>query len=306
MNTAECSEKLLTYFSPEERSIPDSPDYQGCNAAVLAAMNSAMQDLYGKGRPWVRNDSRGALLNDPAIVPITCVHGSAAVTIPPEDWQPWFVGCAITIVGAVGDNRIRAAGILKFPYTGSTGTHLATIYHDSVELDSDVLEVRGRVRLDGRQLALSLVPDSPDEFHENQDFGFQSQYHRPTGYLSASETAGVPVLFSVETFPAGDEQPSGVRIILHPPPLRGGLLDYAVMLCPPRLTDVTSLAELPVPFGFIESVFLPIAVKKLRSCPFWRGIVADEEVQADFVNALTLLRDADPARTRGVKFITQF
>ena len=47
MNIAECAANLLRYFSPEERSIPDSVTYPGRNAEVLTAINGAFQELFG-------------------------------------------------------------------------------------------------------------------------------------------------------------------------------------------------------------------------------------------------------------------
>jgi len=78
------------------------------------------------------------------------------------------------------------------------------------------------------------------------------------------------------------------------------------MLKPPYVTSITSTDELPIPFGFVESIFLPIAVKKLRSCPFWRGMTADEEVEAGYRNALALLDEGDVKKTTGFRFTTSF
>jgi hypothetical protein len=74
------------------------------------------------------------------------------------------------------------------------------------------------------------------------------------------------------------------------------------MLCPPVVASLASTSELPIPYGFTESILVPIAVKKLRSCPFWRGMVADEEVEAGYQNALLLLGEGDPGKTSGFTF----
>ncbi len=48
------------------------------------------------------------------------------------------------------------------------------------------------------------------------------------------------------------------------------------------------------------------AVKKLRSCPFWRGMTADEEVEAGYRNALSLLDEGDVKKTTGFRLTTSF
>ncbi|MEY4952587.1 MAG: hypothetical protein RL299_1011, partial [Pseudomonadota bacterium] len=109
MTIHDLAKKLLTHFSPEERSIPDNPLYPGRNDAVKDAINAALQELFGEAGPWVRKAPQGAYVHGPTSVTIAVTEGSAAGIIPSNEWQDWFAGCAIVINGASVDNRILTA-----------------------------------------------------------------------------------------------------------------------------------------------------------------------------------------------------
>lgn len=308
MNVSACAANLLTYFSPEEREIPDNATYPGRNAAVRKALNEALQDLFGKGRPWVRNDSRGAVLNAPATIPITVTQGSTSATIAGGDWQTWMAGCSIVIEGADVDNQIRNASasvVLKYPYSGTTGSHTATVYHDSINLDSDVLEVQDSIKVNGQPIVPASKPLGQNAQPRNiEDFGFRN---RMAIYDVPSVTAtATPQSYSVETYSPDDVTPPVLRLVFQPAPSVKTFVEYFATLKPPYITDISSTAELPIPFGFVETIFLPIAVKKLRSCPFWRNTSADEEIQAGYQNALAQLAGRDPDKTSGFRFTTSF
>ena len=310
MNIAAAAAYLLTHFAPEEREIPDNYDYPGRNAAVAKALNGALQLLFGKSGVWVRNDERGAVLNPPITIPITVTSGSNTAVIASDVWEAWFSGCTIVIDGADVDNQIRnnnaASVVLKFPYSGESGIRNAIIYHDSIDMAADVLEVADEVKINRVPLNKITVPSlagSPRQTIE--DFGF----HRH-GYVSqpspVASTAGNPVGFLVSTWSPDATTEPRTRIKFSPPPDKACFVDYTVMLCPPRVTDVASIEALPIPFDFMESIFLPIALKQLRGSPFWRGMVADEEVESGYKNALELLGNSDPDKTEGFTFKTLF
>jgi hypothetical protein len=310
MNILASSQYLLTFFPPEERSIPDNASYPGRNAAVLKALNDAFQDLFGKGKPWMRQDERGALLHPPTLVPITVTQGSTEATISEANWQARFSGCSIVIAGSATDNQIRndsATVRLKYPHDGPSGETTATIYQDSLDLDEDILEVHGPVRLNRLPLTPITSPYNYGRGIPTEDFGFHLASPRPHVVASrVADLAEIPRGYTVDTWSENAEAPPRVRIRLFPAPLTPASLDYSAMLAPPRITNLSSTAALPVPFGHVESIFLPIAVKKLRGSPFWRGIVADQEVNDGYATALSLLADANPKKTSGIRLRPQF
>lgn len=107
MTINEAAIRLFAYFSPEERSIPDSVTYPGRNAAVIGALNGALQLLFAKSGPWVRKDERGALLIAPTAITLSATNGSADATVT-SGWQDWMEGCSIIIDGHTAENQIRA------------------------------------------------------------------------------------------------------------------------------------------------------------------------------------------------------
>lgn len=308
MNIAAAAAYLLTHLSPEERAIPDSSDYPGRNAAVAKALNGALQKLFGKGGKWVRSDDRGAVVNPPATIAIEVTAGSKSATIANDVWQSWFSGCSIIIDGAAVDNQIRnnsASVVLKYPYSGTTGTKTATVYHDSIDLDADVLEVSDEIKVDRTPLGKISMPTGPSLAHRtNEDFGFQTRsYVKQADSVSNTGRASG---FMVETWSPDATTEPRIRIRLSPAPSKACFLDYSVMLRPPRVTDIASTSDLPIPHDFMESIFLPIALKEFRGCPFWRGMVADDEVESGYQSALEMLGEADPDKTEGFTLKTLF
>lgn len=307
MNITEASAKLFTFFSPEERPIPDSVTYPGRNAAVRDALNAALQDLFGKGKKWVRNEDRGAKLYAPTTVSMAVTEGNTAATM--VSWASWMEECSIVIEGADVDNRIQAYAsgniTLQYPYTGNTGTRSAVVYCDSINLGTDVLEVHDPIKVDRRPLSPISSPATETSRPRNiEDYGFHTQSGRPV-FEPVSATGRIQG-YSVETYSPNANTPPRVRIRFSPAPTLAAFAEYSVMLCPPRVSSLTATDELPIPFAFVESIFIPIAIKKLRGCPFWRGTMADEEVEAGYQNALALLNEGNPRKTQGFRFTAPY
>lgn len=309
MTINDLAKKLLTYFSPEERSIPDSVTYPGRNADVARAMNAALQELFGKGRPWVRKDARGARVYGPANIPISVTEGSTSATIEAADWQAWMAGCTIVIVGADVDNEIRNDArnvVLKYPYTGATGTTTATVYCDSITLATDVMEIYEPVRLDGRKLSPLMSEAAPTQTPIFPDYGHTDHdglpYQAPA---RTSELAGYATGYFVNTWTASGTALPVVRMKLHPAPDTPGFLDYQALIAPPTVSDLTATAVLPIATHHVESIFLPIAIKHLANSGFFRGMTSMESIGADYQAALALLSDGGPNRTSRPRFIAK-
>jgi hypothetical protein len=304
MNIAEAAAIAITNFSSEERSIPDSGTYPGRNAAVRSAMNGALQELFGKGRAWARNDARGVLIYAPTTVTIAVTQGSSAGTV--TGWQAWMAGCTIVIDGESNDNQIRnnaSSVTLKYPVREASGTKSAVVYHDSITMADDVLEVIDPIQFD--QARLQPIQNSLRRGDAN-DFGFNRTAPMIYSERRATATAGRPAGFSVETWVPDAVSAPVVRLQIYPAPSAGGLLDYHATLVPPVVTDISSAGALPIPFHFMESIFLPLVIKRLRGCAFWRSQLNDQQVEDDYKNALLLLMEADPDKTTSIRFSTKF
>lgn len=423
MNITAVATDLLSYFSPEERSIPDSATYPGRNAAVVAAINAAVQELFARGGGWVREDDRGFLLRAPVTIPITATNGLSTAIIGAGDWQDWMAGCTLAIAGASVDNQIRNASryvVLKYPHDGTSGATTATVWCDCLSMASDVLEVAEPVKMDG----LPMVPLSKVAAVHARDLaavGFSYDYgaNSQSRYanLRVGDTQGTPTNYMVETWSPGATIAPVKRLRLTPAPAAAGFVDCVVKLNPPRIealqihtgenyahlvvgegdsavtftattpgsagnllsvafvvggSAAVSLAildkaftftggtartaadvvaalvasaegsalmgavaggtglgviadftdtnlgggigiydgdpntnDLPIPNDAVESIFMPLAIKYLSKCPFWRGVVGEESVNDSYKTAIALLGASAPKKTLTVKFVTK-
>lgn len=303
MTIAAIAARLLTHFSPEERSVPDSVTYPGRNAAVLGAINGAMQEMFDSSSLWIRQAKRGTILNAPATVNIALTNGSTAGVIDLADWQDWFAGCTLIVSGSSYDNRITNAErnvVLMLPHEGATGTVPCTIYHDSVSLATDVLGVLSPVRIDRRDIFPSETLDSFTSRSSEKDFGFSRQYSGHRIAPQASQTSGMPLTYDVVAWSPSATTAPASRLRLYPAPDKAYSLDYEVKLLPPAVTSLTSTDTLPVPHQWIDSIFLPIAEKRLSASPFWAGVIGRDALAANYTQALELLRSASPRKQRGI------
>lgn len=304
--------QLLAHFAPEERSLPDTPSYAGRNAAVMLAMNGALQELYGKASPWVRQDERGVLLHAPARVTLYVMAGGRDVEFL-AGWANWMGGCTVVIDGSAIDNQFRDDGdvnVLKYPYDGATAAFGATVYHDCVTLDADVMEVIRPVRVDRVPLGPMVSAEAPVFASEtgDDDYGFHRRKVSSTPVVRVADLSNRPLGYAVETWSNAGMSAPRIRLRLKPAPAAEHHLDYRAMLVPPLVvTNLASTAELPVPHGFVESLFFPIARQRLSASPFFRADgVALQEIARAYHEALALLESLDPRKESGARLVTAY
>lgn len=302
-----CATNLLFHFAPEERSIPDDDTYPGRNAAVLEAMNGALQECFGNASPWVRRDERGVILKAPTSVTIAVVQGSCEAVI--TGWASWMAGCSIVISGHDCDNQIRnnvAECALKYPYDGTSGTVAATVYHDCVTLGDDVLSVFGPLSVQGRVIhprpSANFGNVLTNDYGSHEDFGITRSGYSPR----IGPSSGQPLVYAVETWSPSDTESPVYRIRISPANSISGVMDYNVMLRPPVLDDLQSQSLLPIPAGFVQSIFMAIARKKLMGCPFWRDVSNADEIARSHKEAMDLLTKINPCKDSGITLIPRF
>lgn len=301
MTINESATLLLNDFSPEEREIPDATDYPGRNAAVINAMNSALQELFGEGSPWVRKDEIGLLANASTTVTISVTNGSASATVT-SGWASWMAGCTIQIDGSTIDNQIRNASstaTLKYPYDGTTGSKSATVYHDSFTVPSSVMRVLDPVRYCRRRLSAVETNAIDYRTRTDEDYGYDHQFANLPVPDRIDQTTGTPVAYTVQTWSTGDATQPGYRIQILPASAEAGNLDFHAMLAPPLVDDLTSTDTLPIPMQFTQSIFYPVARKHLSGSPFFVFSASSEEIQRSYQEALRLFERLKPGRNRG-------
>lgn len=101
-------------------------------------------------------EPRGVYVQPKTVTTAGVTLGSMTITgITPSSWM---AGCTIQIEGSPVFNRIRKVGadyVLARPYLGSTGTHAVTIWHDTIQLPSDVAAVKGPFHYGDKELTLT-------------------------------------------------------------------------------------------------------------------------------------------------------
>lgn len=305
MNVNQAAAHLLRYFPPEERSIPDSGTYPGRNAAVLAAINAAVQECAAEGRPWAATEERGALLHAPTSVTIALTADSREAVV--TGWQRWMDGCMIRIEGEPQDGRIWSEGEsarLQFPARHSGGFN-AMVYATCFPLGSDCMDVRSPVRADGREI-LPMASDRPTVPPAAQaDYGraVQPLPPPPDGFANPINNAGALRLYRIETFQPAPEAPPLARMVVWPAPAAETMVSYRATLRPPQYTSAASSVTLPVPAGFVESVFLPIAERRLMESPFFLATAIPDGITASYQKALEILASLNPNKTRSPRII---
>ncbi len=310
MNVSELAATLLTHFSPEEREIPDGSNYPGRNAAICSAINAALQEICGgDSSPWSRVVRRGAILAAPTFIDVTATHGSTTITVSSSQWSPSMLGCSIALNGATVDNRttgaVLADGVytieLTLPFDGPTGTAAAKVFGDCVCLGQDVLSVVGKVSVGRREIGPMAAASSGYPYRSQQDFGIHKRVMTPPIFpMRVGESLGYPVGFYVDTQFAEEAAQSPIRILFVPAPAEATMAEYKVAIKPPMVTDLTSADSFPIPFEYVESVLLPVALKKLVTSPFFRSGVDAGRITEDYNMALVLLKRLNPRKRTGV------
>lgn len=302
MTINDLAKQLLTYFSPEERSIPDNPDYPDRNAAVMLAMNGALQEMFGKASPWVRYDETGQLLRAPTKVTLTVTNGSTSAVIT-GGWDSWMAGCSIVINGSALDNAIRNDSsnlTLKFPHDGPSGSTTAFVYNDCVTPAIDLMEVCEPVKANGRPLGTLTSGDYPAPRRGDNDYGFHRHIVELEATPRVGERTGQPLAYAVETWSKDATTGPKARIKIQPAPDAAGFLEFRAMLPPPVvIVSLTATTTLPIPFQFVQSIFLPFAAHRLMGGAFFLHGERDAGIVDAYRTAQELLASLNPRKKAG-------
>jgi len=285
MTVNQIAVNLLSYFSPEERAIPDAVAYPGRNAAVLVAINGALQELCVDGMPWVARQDLGATLQPPTQTTVKVETGGTGVEI--NDYKTWMNGCAIAIEGETVDNRITNVGNLNFLQVPSavTGTRNAIVYHTSLDLPSVCMSLISPVLVGGVEI---------DDFQKIKDFSINERCSAVVGKVKYYRVSSARVLST---------QAPVIRLEVWPPPAVATPLQYTATLSHAVITDLASTNNLAIPFNFIQSVFLPIAARNLMDSSFFRGNAIPDTVLASEKKARMMLAKLVPNKTNSPRLI---
>lgn len=320
-------ENLYLYLRPEQRGFPptDSCFYDLCNTAT-SVLNGAMQEFCSLAPLYAFRRSKAHHIRAPKTFTLATVPvGGRTLTIATADWESWMLGCSISISGQEDWNEVleydvgTETALLLNPLLGAGGSSLsATIYHDSLSLDSDVLEVISPVGIADRyELAPADGLSTIKHWHYEDGYGdygmgfWRSQRRqRQTRGTSPYQ----PQVYFVDTYLNEDMQQSKpeLRMRLAPMPDQEMILQYRAKLEPPRFTsddvyDPNDVADppadpgilLPVPNQFVEAIYMPIARQRWTGVPYFRNDSAIAEISRQYEVAMQLAKNNKPQSRSG-------
>jgi len=111
--------------------------------------------------------------------------------------------------------------------------------------------------------------------------------------------------YSVETATTGTTSAPRAVMRFYPAPAQLCRVEYQAMLRPPAITSISSTDILPIPFEFVQSVFLPIARYHLMTSPFFRDAGVSGAIVQGYQNARTILAGLNPNKESGIRFRTR-
>lgn len=290
------------FLDPENANALNRPGVDDTDITrAISAVNSAIQTMIRLGPHHFSFDRRSVNLVAPYGWTGNVVNGGG-ITFPSTP-PAWFRGSSIRIDGDGDLNEIRDitgnVGSLLHGYLGSTATGVSVVvYNDSPIMDSDVKRVFEPVELSPNRL-LWAAP-SRAAFDR---FSYQAN-STSTPYSLIQKQPGTPTMFQIETLPT-----RLLAVRLNPMPSQQ-LTITCVVSTAPEAIDNSALGEADnVDPGYefttldaevIDSILLPIARYMFSAHPAWKNAEARAVVNAQYVEAMKLLRQGAPLENRVV------
>lgn len=208
---------------------------------VLDAANRAVQEcsVFVDDR-FHYEERRGAYVQPKVVTAADVTTG--AMTLAGLTPSSWMVGCTIQINGSSVYNRILKVGssyVLARPYLGTTGTQTATIWHDSVQLPSDVVAIKAPLFYNDRCLEM-VDPDSLRKF-----------------IGESTNRAGTPAYLATVSAKVGDS-PMLLACMLDALPEGGAEIVYTADGRISNFADLADTRESIMPMATEVSTLMPV------------------------------------------------
>lgn len=235
---------------------------------VLQAANAALQRLYDALPAYLRETTQGFTLPAPISLSVAATAGSPLVST--GTFAPTQLGCSIVIPGDAQWNQIVGPQNLRNPYTGTTGTQLATVYGDALFSTSYPFDrIIGNPRFSDPGSA-ALIPVEMSRSTGGWNWLFQSTLGRPMTwwpqYMGNSQGAN-PMM--VMRFAPAPDQAYSIHV---------QLAFWAMRL---QLTDEQAATTLTVPDQILDEALIPMAVKRLMLTPIWKSITPADDARCE-------------------------
>ena len=301
---------LMSFLREEQRLIPHvSTDYDDPLPHAVNAINATMQTLAVASPVFAVKRPKSAWFHESETVAVTGVTVGGKVASC-ASWPTWTAGCKIQLPGDDNWNRVVSVSgtvaTLQFPHFGTTSGD-ATLYGDAAILDTDIVTVLDPVMTrDGVPLRPASGPGNLGlpAYVDRIDFG---RVARVTPIANGSNAYWVE---SVQQ--DGIDQPS-LRMMLHTAPTEDYVVGFNARCVLARfeadeITD-ESTEVISVPSGFVETLFLPLAVVRFLSSPAMQNFdvggtsnaKALEMAQAQADQGMAMLRKMNPQAKKGIR-----
>lgn len=283
---------------------------------IRQAMNSGLQTIWTKGPYFLRRKKGMAIIKTPQTITIGVTKGSATLSDGSQVTTD-MIGCMVRISGEMGDNEFVDGTTLLAPVSQATSPSVsATVYFNAFTLPANVSSVSGNVFLDDTAWELQ-----PYFYQENQMFKQWPSFPVDPYFVLQSALyirlkIGVPTGYYVVPLQKQVAPDWKVQLKMWPVPSSQHTLSWEqeenapnipladLEIGDPGQDQPTPTKMLPLPGGYHETAWLPLARMALSSYPNFleekRAIVATEAG-----DALSYLRALTPQRQSGAKLRPQ-
>lgn len=257
MTVREAINAMFRYLRTEQRVIPFAGDtYDDPLPDAIDAMNATLQQMAAFAPLFATKQQRSAYFRAPSTLAVTGLS-DGGMTATAAAWPAWSPGCMILLPGDETMNRILSVSgttaTLQFPHLSADATGTATINVDCVELASDIITVLEPVRYRGSR---TTIP--------------------PAGGRDELATGDSDnVRYFIESALANNAVK--LRMMLSGHFAEDTVLEFQARTTLGTITEANVYDDgdpdadpgvaLPVPVGFVESIFLPLALDIFFSKP---------------------------------------
>lgn len=307
---------LLSYLNANQRTIPPDATVDNPLTWALQTIHGALQEMTGLAPALWFKTRRGGRIYAPVTLTIGTVTGGTASfsTSGISGWASWMNGCSILIAGEKWNRIIDVIGstayLLNVPLASGSNVS-ATVYCDSVSIDTDIIQILNKVQLNDRY-DLDMAGT-----YEDLQYALYSSWNDPfgSGMAGTDETRPtsnvIPRLSFVETFYKSSFSEPAKRMLLAPMPIAAGLFNFAARIAPPKFatSDIYGagpgyadpLTPIPVEDSLAIAIFQPIARKRWMACPWWNNDEAAKEIERQYEVAMALVSEMFPQTGNGLK-----
>jgi hypothetical protein len=264
---------------------------------VDTIINAAYLDCFAAKdgrRPSWATQTWSDIVKAPASATLGLTNGSKTVT--GFTFEAKYVGSFVQI----GDSFYRLGSVsgatynLAQPWSGTTGSHAATVYYNAVALPGTSIRVIGEPSLLGvGPLARLPSADSELNLRSTPTFDFEPKtarapfaYSRPRFDPSLITDIGVPRYYHVDNTAMGATFATSSRFHLYPLPEAVYTIDLRAEIVPSPMTDAA--AEPVLPHDDVDvtgAILMPFMFERLLKHPLGRRY-SGNNVSAIFQQAI--------------------